>query len=67
MDEGDEEEKPNTLPEAIKKVLHSNALVSIRHLNLEEEDTIRDLLWEADNAIQYGENLEPDDKLFDEA
>ena len=22
---------------------------------------------EADNAIQYGENLEPDDKLYDQA
>lgn len=57
MDEDEEQEMPNTLLSAIKKILHNNALVSLRSLNLEEEDTVRDLLWEADNAIQYGQNL----------
>lgn len=42
-------------------------MVSIRSLNLQEEDSIRDLLWEADNAIQYGENLEPDDRAYEAA
>lgn len=56
-----------SLPKIIRKILHENSLVSLRALNLEDEDSIRDLLWEADNAIQYGENLEPNDKAFEAA
>jgi hypothetical protein len=41
----------------IKKVINNNDIVSIKSLNLKDEDNIRDLLLEADNAIQYGENL----------
>ncbi len=28
----------------IKQIIHSNDMVSIRHLNLDDEDSIRDLL-----------------------
>ena len=41
----------------IKKIVNDNDMVSIRALNLSDEDSIRDLLIEADFAIQYGENL----------
>lgn len=41
--------------------------MSLRALNLEDEDSVRNLLWEADNAIQYGENIEPNDKAFEQA
>lgn len=40
--------------------------MTLRELNIDDEDTIRDILTEVDNAIQYGENLEPDDKMYDE-
>lgn len=38
----------------IKKIVNDNDMVSIRALNLSDEDSIRDLLIEADFAIQYG-------------
>jgi hypothetical protein len=38
----------------IKKIVNDNDIVSIRALNLSDEDSIRDLLTEADFAIQYG-------------
>lgn len=64
----DECDEPSTsMSSIIRKILHENSMVSIRSLNLQEEDSIRDLLWEADNAIQYGENLEPDDRAYEAA
>ncbi len=51
----------------IKKIVNDNDIVSIRALNLSDEDSIRDLLTEADFAIQYGQNLEPDDKAYEQA
>ena len=41
----------------IKKIVNTNDVISIRNLNLSDEDSIRDLLTEADFAIQYGENI----------
>lgn len=41
----------------IRKVINNNDIVSLKALNLQEEDSIRDLLLEADMTIQYGENL----------
>ncbi len=49
----------------IKKIINTNDMVSIRHLNLNEEDSIRDLLIQADFAIHYGENIEPNDKIYE--
>ena len=60
-------EKLKKLSRCIKEILDSNSLVTLRELDLNDEDTIRDILLEVDNAIQYGENLEPDDKMYDEA
>jgi hypothetical protein len=51
----------------IKKIVNTNDVISIRHLNLNEEDSIRDLLVECDFAIQYGENIEPNDKAYEQA
>ncbi len=44
----------NSLYSQIKKIINNNDVVSLRPLNLKEEDSIRDLLMEADHAIQYG-------------
>ena len=35
-------------------MIDNNDIISLRPLNLKEEDSIRDLLLEADHAIQYG-------------
>lgn len=76
IDSGDEEEtlmgeiknsKIKQLSMTIKQILDSNSLVTLRELDLNDDDTIRDILLEIDNAIQYGENLEPDDKMYEEA
>lgn len=48
-DQGD-----NSLYCQIRKIINNNDVVSLRPLNLKEEDSIRDLLMEADHAIQYG-------------
>lgn len=59
--------KIKELTKIIKQILDSNSLVTLRELDLNDEDTIRDILLEIDNAIQYGENLEPDDKAYEDA
>jgi len=41
----------------IKKIINNNDVVSLKSLNLKDEDSIRDLFLEADMIIQYGENL----------
>lgn len=38
----------------IKKVINTNDIVSLHTLNIYDEDNIRDLLLQADMAIQYG-------------
>ena len=58
-------EKIRELSKIIKQILDSNSLVTLRELDLNDDDTIRDILLEIDNAIQHGENLEPDDKMYD--
>lgn len=70
FDQIDTEELPgnnnlDALSKAIKQIIDSNSLVTLRELNINNEDTIRDILLEVDNAIQYGENLEPDDRLYE--
>jgi hypothetical protein len=34
-------------------------------LDLQDEDTIYSVLTEVDYSIQWGENVEPDDKMYD--
>jgi hypothetical protein len=41
MEEGDNLDLPN----AVKKILHENSGVSLRSLNLQDEDSVRNLLW----------------------
>ena len=41
--------------------------MTIKPLNLKDEESIRNLLLEADNTIQYGENLEPKDEVYEKA
>jgi hypothetical protein len=70
VDEYDSHEvigEERTLYGQIKKVINNNDIVSLKALNLKEEDSIRDLLLEADMSIQYGENLEPNDRQYEKA
>ena len=60
-------DKIKELSRVIKQIIDSNSLVTLRELDLNDEDTIRDILLEVDNAIQYGQNLEPDDKMYEDA
>ena len=67
----DNYEEPNhestSLYEQIRKIYDNNDIVTLKPLNLKDEDSIRDLLLEADNTIQYGENLEPKDEFYEKA
>ena len=47
-------DKIKELSRVIKQIIDSNSLVTLRELDLNDEDTIRDILLEVDNAIQYG-------------
>lgn len=57
MDEYEEREGEGSLYNQIRKVINSNDIVSLKALDLKDEESIRDLLLEADLTIQYGENL----------
>lgn len=48
------EQEDSSLYCQIRKIIDNNDVVSLRGLNLKDEDSIRDLLLEADHAIQYG-------------
>jgi hypothetical protein len=48
------EVKSNTLEEQIRRIYDQNDVATLKPLNLKDEDSIRELLLEADNAIQYG-------------
>jgi hypothetical protein len=68
VDEYDSHENSDgTLYSQIKKIINNNDIVSLKPLNLSDEDSIRDLLLEADLTIQYGENLEPNEKQYERA
>lgn len=54
IDNMEEGEGDRSLYCQIRKVIDNNDVISLRPLNLKDEDSIRDLLLEADNAIQYG-------------
>eukprot|EP01055_Gregarina_sp_Pseudo9_P002249 Gregarina_sp_Pseudo_9__2248@NODE_2582_length_945_cov_8_200883_g2367_i0_p1_GENE_NODE_2582_length_945_cov_8_200883_g2367_i0NODE_2582_length_945_cov_8_200883_g2367_i0_p1_ORF_typecomplete_len272_score33_09ATP_bind_1/PF03029_17/9_6e86PduVEutP/PF10662_9/0_31PduVEutP/PF10662_9/0_1GTP_EFTU/PF00009_27/0_00012SRPRB/PF09439_10/0_00025AAA_33/PF13671_6/0_00034AAA/PF00004_29/0_0017AAA_16/PF13191_6/0_015AAA_16/PF13191_6/86Zeta_toxin/PF06414_12/0_0012AAA_5/PF07728_14/0_0012AAA_22/PF13401_6/0_093AAA_22/PF13401_6 len=49
--------------ETLIQVLEEFSLVSFCVLDIDDEESIDDVLRLADMAIQYGENLEPDDKF----
>lgn len=50
--------KFKSLTEAIAKVLTEFNLVQFIPLDLSDEDTIRNVVYQIDQSIQYGENLE---------
>ncbi|VDI27608.1 uncharacterized protein MGAL_10B067716 [Mytilus galloprovincialis] len=52
---------------AIASVIEDYSLVKFVPLDMSEEDSITDLLLQIDNAIQYGEDLEPKESNYEEA
>ncbi|XP_052072703.1 GPN-loop GTPase 3-like [Mytilus californianus] len=52
---------------AIASVIEDYSLVKFVPLDMSEEDSITDLLLQIDNAIQYGEDLEPKECNYEEA
>lgn len=52
------------LNEAIAGVIDDYGLVNFLPLNINEEDSLCDLLVYIDNAIQYGEGLEPNEEML---
>nr|CDS34102.1 ribosomal RNA methyltransferase [Hymenolepis microstoma] len=48
-------------------IINRYSLVRFQHLNKEEEESIEDLLFVIDQCIQYGEDNEPMNRVFDEA
>uniref|UniRef100_A0A915D6T3 GPN-loop GTPase 3 n=1 Tax=Ditylenchus dipsaci TaxID=166011 RepID=A0A915D6T3_9BILA len=58
--------KHRKLTEAIASVLEDYSLVKFLPLNVEEEDTITELLMVIDNTIQYGEDVDVKDRYPEE-
>lgn len=56
------EKKYDSLKMKIEKIIDEFGLVSFLKLDISDEQTIYDLIYEADYCIQYGENLEPEEK-----
>lgn len=79
------DKKYNRLTRALRETIKDYSLVGIRKLDVSDEETILDLLAEADMCLnvkkfsliffikniklllQYGENLEPDEKVYQQA
>ncbi|XP_067119376.1 LOW QUALITY PROTEIN: GPN-loop GTPase 3 [Centruroides vittatus] len=59
-------EKYKRLSETIGKVIDDYSLVKFQPLNIKDEESIYDLLFSIDNAIQYGEDLDVKVKDFAE-
>lgn len=55
-----------SLSEKIADVMDSYSMVSFSPLNINDEDSISDLLITIDNAIQFGEDADVKDKFPDE-
>lgn len=56
---GENNLKFRNLSQAICTLLEDFSLVSFVPINVDDEDSIQHLLMQVDNAIQYGEDLEP--------
>ena len=56
------EKKYKSLKTKIEKIVNEFGLVSFLKLDISDEQTIYDLIYEADYCIQYGENLEPQER-----
>ncbi|EGR30935.1 hypothetical protein IMG5_121020 [Ichthyophthirius multifiliis] len=57
----------NKLTRTLQQTIKDFGLVSIKKLDINDEETILDLLAEADTCINYGENLEPDERYYERA
>lgn len=73
FEEEKEEEKNSTskfelkyhkMTNAIKGILNDHNMVTLMELNLNDDESIKDLIMQADYSIQYGENLEPNDAAY---
>jgi hypothetical protein len=60
------DEKHAKLTEALATVMSSSNLVQFFPLDISDEESIGDLLLTIDNCIQYGEDLEPKTRDFEE-
>uniref|UniRef100_A0AC35TTH5 GPN-loop GTPase 3 n=1 Tax=Rhabditophanes sp. KR3021 TaxID=114890 RepID=A0AC35TTH5_9BILA len=60
------DQKHKKLTEAIGSVLEDYSLVKFQPLNIQDEESIADLLIVINNSIQYGEDLEVKDNYPDE-
>lgn len=56
--------KYHKLTNCIKGILNDHNMVSLIELNLNDEESIKSLILQADYSIQYGENLEPNDAIY---
>ncbi|VDN10498.1 unnamed protein product, partial [Dibothriocephalus latus] len=68
----DTSRKPRTrkfakLTSMLAGVIEQYSLVHFLPLNRDKEDTIEDLLFQIDQCLQYGEDIEPRNRYFDEA
>jgi len=58
------EVKYHKLTNVIKGILNDHSMISLMELNLNDEESIKNLIMQADYSIQYGENLEPNDAIY---
>ncbi|EAR85433.1 ATP-binding protein (macronuclear) [Tetrahymena thermophila SB210] len=60
------DKKYNSLTRTLRETIKDYSLVGIRKLDVSDEETILDLLAEADMCLNYGENLEPDERFYEQ-
>ena len=58
------EMKNHKLSNAIKGILNDQSMITLMELNLNDDESIKSLILQADYSIQYGENLEPNDAIY---
>ncbi|KRX06905.1 P-loop containing nucleoside triphosphate hydrolase [Pseudocohnilembus persalinus] len=61
------DKKYNNLTQMLKETVQEYSMISMRPLDISDEDSIKQLLIDADSLIQFGENLEPDEKTYQDA
>lgn len=56
--------KYHKMTNAIKGILNEHSMITLMELNLNDDESIKSLILQADYSIQYGENLEPNDAVY---
>jgi putative ribosome biogenesis GTPase RsgA len=51
--------------QGISELITSFGVGKLLTLDISDDESVENILAEIDYAIQYGDNLEPDDKLYD--